>query len=158
MIEEVVNSFNLLLEQVHALVADIEDARMTAQPAGVSNHAAWTLGHLIHSCHGMAVELGMPGWLGGEWERSYGGGSTPLGDRAAYPSKETLLAALDDAAARVVDRLRALGPAGMAAPLPDVRHRDLLPTVGHAAVHIFSAHTGHHVGQLAAWRRAMLSS
>jgi hypothetical protein len=41
----------------------------------------------------------------------------------------------------------------MCAPLPDRMHRDKFPTVGHAVVHILTAHTAVHVGQISCWRR-----
>jgi hypothetical protein len=73
---------------------------------------------------------------------------------SAYPSKAELLAALADAQARLFDRLATLGDARLSVPLPDARHRTAFPTVGHAVVHIFSAHAAARVGQLSVWRRA----
>jgi uncharacterized damage-inducible protein DinB len=61
---------------------------------------------------------------------------------------------LEDAKQRIADRLTALGDSGMAAMLPDERHRAVFPTVGHAVVHILVGHFAVHVGQLSAWRRA----
>jgi uncharacterized damage-inducible protein DinB len=49
----------------------------------------------------------------------------------------------------------ALGETAMSEPLPDVRYRNRIPTVGHAVLHILTAHTAMHVGQITVWRRAM---
>ena len=154
MVEEVLNSFRLTLEYLRRLVDDVPDADFTLQPSGVVNHPAWVCGHLIYSCEAIGGELGLAPWLGADWKGRFGTGSAPSSDRSAYPSKTELLAALADAQSRVSDQLVALGEAGMAAPLPDVRHRSMFPTIGHAVVHILTGHAAVHVGQLSAWRRA----
>jgi hypothetical protein len=151
---EVVNSYRLTLDYLRRLVADLPDEQLAAQPSGVVNHPAWVIGHLIYSCQAIGGELGLPAWLPSGWSERFGTGSIPAADRATYPAKAELLSALADAEMRVVDRLMDLGDAGMASPLPDERFRSKFPTIGHAVVHILTAHTAVHVGQISAWRRA----
>jgi hypothetical protein len=43
---------------------------------------------------------------------------------------------------------------GLAQPLPDERYRHIFPTIGHALLHILTAHAAVHVGQVSVWRRA----
>jgi hypothetical protein len=154
-IDQILRSLGMTLGFLRRMLADVPDELMTKQVAGVVNHPAWTIGHLVISLHGMAQEMGAEPWLPGDWERRYGYGSTPVGERSAYPSREQLLAILADAEQRVSARLRDLGEAGLAQPLPDLRVREMLPTVGHAALHILVAHVAEHVGQLVVWRRVV---
>ena len=154
MVAEVLNSYRLTLDYLKRLVADLPDERLADQPHGVVNHPAWIIGHLTHSCEAIGGELGLSPWLPEDWSRKFGTGSVPTADRCAYQSRADLLAALMDAVARVSDRVVALGDSGMEAPLPDQRFREMFPTVGHAVVHILTAHAAVHVGQVSAWRRA----
>jgi uncharacterized damage-inducible protein DinB len=136
-------------------VADLSDADLVLQPPGVPNHAAWTLGHIIHSCQAMAGELAVKPWLPGDWESRFGYGSSPTGVAAQYPSKEALLAALAEAGRRLQNALLAMDEAALPEPLPDETVRELLPTKGHALLQVVAAHTAYHAGQLAVWRRAI---
>jgi hypothetical protein len=43
----------------------------------------------------------------------------------------------------------------MREPIPDVRFREMFPTLGHTVVHMLAAHTAAHIGQVVVWRRAM---
>ena len=68
MIPELVGSFDRSLAFMRELIADLSDEEMVLQPPGVPNHAAWTLGHVIHSCQAIAGELGVVPWLPDDWE------------------------------------------------------------------------------------------
>jgi len=155
MTEEVLNSYALLLALLRRMVADLDSDQMVAQPGGVVNHPAWTIGHLVYSSEAIGEEFGLSPWLPDGWDQQFGTGSTPVTDVTAYPDKAALLKALDDGQARLAAALTDLGQAGLSQPLPDVRYRDQLPTIGHAAIHILAGHTAMHVGQVAAWRKAM---
>jgi uncharacterized damage-inducible protein DinB len=136
-------------------VADLSDEDIVAQPPGVPNHAAWTLGHVIHSCQAMAGELGVEPWLPPHWESQFGYGSSPAAVSSRHPSKAALLAALAEASDRLRIALLGMNEAALAEPLPDEAVREMLPTKGHALLQIIAAHTAYHAGQLAAWRRAI---
>lgn len=156
MIPELVGSLDRSLAFVRDLVADLSDEEMTLQPPGVPNHAAWTLGHLIHSCQAIAGELGVGPWLPDDWGSRFGYGSSP-GAAADFPGpgRAALLAALVDAGDRLRTILLATDESRLKEPLPDESVRKLLPTLGDALVQVVSAHTAFHAGQLAAWRRAI---
>jgi hypothetical protein len=62
---------------------------------------------------------------------------------------------LSDAQRRLGERLTSLGDPAMRQPLPDVRYRQMFPTLGHAVAHVIIAHSAAHVGQVIVWRRAM---
>ena len=155
MIDELLNSYALTLEYLHRMVGDLEEPQMVCQPKGVVNHPAWTIGHLVFSNQAIGGEIGIAPWLPSEWERQFGTGSTPVADPKVYPRKARLFEALNDGQRKLTERLTALGETAMSEPLPDVRYRDRIPTVGHAVLHILTGHTAMHVGQITVWRRAM---
>lgn len=155
MIPEILNSFGLTLDYLHRLVADVEENQLTVQPHGVINHPAWVMGHLAHSFQAIGGERGLPPWLPEDWSERFGTGSTPIPDRTAYPTKQTLLAAIDDGRQRLTAALSILTDRDLAVPLPDERYRSVFPTLGHAVLHILGAHAAVHVGQVTVWRRAM---
>lgn len=155
MIPELVSCFERTLAFLHDSVADLSDEELVLQPPGVPNHAAWTLGHVIHSCQAMAGELGVQPWLPDDWESRFGYGSLPAAVASQYPGKAALLAGLDEASRRLRTALLELDQAALAEPLPDEQVREILPTKGHALLQIVAAHTAYHAGQLAVWRRAI---
>jgi hypothetical protein len=154
MVSEVLNSYRLTLDYLRRLVADVPDVDLTRQPTGLANHPAWVIGHLAVSCQALGGEMELAPWLPSHWEGMFGTGSVPTADRSVYPPKAELLTVLADAQARLSHRTLVLGDVGMSAPLPDARYRELLPTIGHAVVHILTAHAAVHVGQVSVWRRA----
>ena len=155
MIDELINTFERTLKFMEQSVADLSEQQMVQQPAGAPNHAAWTLGHIIYSCQGIAGELGVGEWLPDDWESVFGYGSTPTSEVSRYPKKAELLTMLADSGSRLRQALLATNEAVLGQPLPDERVREILPTVGDALVQIIAAHTAFHAGQLAVWRRAI---
>jgi uncharacterized damage-inducible protein DinB len=156
MIPELVGSLDRSLAFVQEIVSDLSDEEMALQPPGVPNHAAWTLGHLIHSCQAIAGELGVRPWLPDDWESRFGYGSSPTAAAASPGSgKAALLATLADATDRLRTTLLATDESRLKDPLPDEKTRKILPTLGDALLQVVSAHTAFHAGQLAAWRRAI---
>lgn len=154
MTNEILNSYALTLREVRALVADLDAVQMVYQPAGVSNHPAWTIGHLVQSCELIGGEMGLEPWLPVHWPEKFAPGSKPVPVVEEYPDKSTLLSFLDDGEERLQRALAATTEADLARPLADERYRDVLPTIGHAVLHILAGHTAIHLGQLKIWRRA----
>lgn len=152
---EILSSLSLHMKTLRELVGDLDDAQMTRQPPGVPNHPAWTLGHIAFSFQGIGEEIGLDPWLPEDWAERFGTGSTPVGDAGTYPAKRELLDTLADAEKRLCERLLAMDDAALSSPLPDEQIRKVLPTLGHAVLHVLVGHTAAHLGQLAVWRRAM---
>jgi hypothetical protein len=155
MIPELVATFDRTLTFMQELVADLSDEDMVLQPEGVPNHAAWTLGHVVHSCEAMASELGVESWLPADWETNFGYGSSPGSVNPRYTTKPALLASLQDAGKRLRSALLRIDERTLSNPLPDEKAREVMSTIGHALVQVIAAHTAFHAGQLAAWRRAI---
>jgi uncharacterized damage-inducible protein DinB len=135
-------------------VADLSEAEMVEQPSGVPNHATWTLGHIIYSCHAMATELGAEPWLPEDWESVFGYGSTPKSMEPQYPKKAELQALLAEATTRLGEALRAADASVLSRRLSEEGDGDF-PTMGDLLLQVIVAHTAYHAGQLAVWRRAM---
>jgi uncharacterized damage-inducible protein DinB len=155
MVPELVSCFRRTLAFMQDVVADLSDEDMVLQPPGVPNHAAWTLGHVIHSCQAMAGELGVQPWLPSDWELRFGYGSSPSPVASPQSSKQVLLAALAEAGHRLQTALLGVDEKTLAQPLPDETSHEILPTIGHALLQVVAAHMAFHAGQLAAWRRAI---
>jgi len=156
MIPELISCLDRTTAYIRASVADLTDEQMILQPPGAPNHAAWTVGHVIHSWRVVAEELGVPSWLPDEWESLFGYGSSPAGVVGSGPSsKAALMAALVDASDRLRAALLAAEESKLQEITPDVQARAIFSTRGDALLQIVAAHTAFHAGQLAAWRRAI---
>ena len=79
----------------------------------------------------------------------------PSGDASQYPSKAELLAELTAQHERVAEALASADPALFAKEFPDEGMRKYFPRIGDALDYMLTAHEATHIGQLAAWRRAM---
>ena len=154
MIEALLAMYEKNLDYSRRLVADIPDARATAQPSPQSpmNHAAWVLGHLAQVADFYGTQLGLPATAPKEWGAMFGGSSKPS-DGQGYPSKAALLKALEDGHARVAAAVRAKETALWQTPPADEKRRQRFPTMGHFLVHVLINHEAIHLGQLSAWRR-----
>lgn len=151
MISELVRTFEYITAFVEQSIADLSDDEMVEQPVGVPNHAAWTVGHIIYSCQGIAAELGSELWLPEAWESDFGYGSKPLPEKGRYPTKPELLRLFADSTIRLRQVLLSTDESMLRRSLPD----DALPTMAHLLLQVVLGHTGYHAGQLAVWRRAI---
>lgn len=155
MIQHVTHLYELNLRFARSLVSDLTPEQMVAQPHGVINHPAWTLGHLTMAADSLAAYLGLARQAPAGWDETFATGGTPAGELAVYPSKEELLAALTAQHERNTAAARDVDPALFSHPHPDERRRKRFPTIGDIAVFLMTSHEMDHLGQLAAWRRAM---
>ncbi len=148
-------SFAYSLDYLREQLADVSASDMVAQPAGIVNHPAWTIGHLTFICQMIGGVIGVSEWLPEDFASRFGSGSVPLSDAMAYESKEQLLARLRDAQSRIAQSVEALNDAHLDQPFPDPAYLDVFPTVRHALTQVLVAHTAFHIGQISIWRRAM---
>jgi hypothetical protein len=148
------------LRYAEALVADLgaEQWARSGGP-GLENHPAWTIGHLVTGADLVAQDLGLPSDLPDGWaelflRRGPGDPRMPEGDPAAYPSGEDLLRELRRQHERVDRAWRSTAAERWATEEDWAFGRDL-PTLADATVFMAATHEALHLGQLAAWRRAM---
>src|SRR5690606_32515600 len=67
--QPILHSFAYSLGYLREQIADVSDGQLTAQPDGVPNHAAWTIGHLVFIAQEIGGVIGIEPWLGDEWTR-----------------------------------------------------------------------------------------
>jgi uncharacterized damage-inducible protein DinB len=137
------------------LVRDVPEDQMCAQPHGVVNHPAWSLGHLAVAADHLGKVLGLRSDLPAGWEEVFKTGGTPSPDRGAFPGKDEILRVIEQQHARIAEGVSDADPAALAQPHPNEKSRTYFPTVGDYAVFLMTAHEMDHLGQIAAWRRAM---
>jgi hypothetical protein len=154
-LQPILHSFAYALDYLCEQVADVTPADMVAQPAGVTNHPAWLIGHLTYACELLGGALGLEPWLPQDWSARYGTGSVPVADAARYEPKDVALAILRDGQARLTRAVEQLDEARLDDPFPDESLRTLFPTIRHALTQILAGHPAFHVGQLSVWRKAM---
>ena len=152
---EVLCGFRLTIDYANRLIENIHEEQFAAQCNGMHNHPTWILGHLCVSFQAIGGEIGLSEWLPETWPAMFGTGSTPSADASAYPAKSQLQVMFRDSAERIDHAVEGLTENQMSVPLPDEEYRKVLPTLGHALVHILVGHASVHVGQLTAWRAAM---
>ena len=154
MIQHLLFVYGMNLKRAELLVDDLTDQQMVAQPSGVINHPAWTLGHLGATSDALAGMLGLPATFPDAWREACRMGSVPSGNAADYPGKAELLEQLRAQHERVSEAMAAVDAERLQQPMPPPRGKRF-PTVGDFATALMTMHEGHHLGQLAAWRRAL---
>ena len=155
MLRHLVFTYQFNLGRARTLVGDLSAEQMVRQPQGVVNHPAWTLGHLAASSNHLAKMLGLESTFPTAWAEAFRTGGTPSGDAADFPAKDALLVELATQHARVAGALVSADPATFAREHPHEGARKRFPTIGDYATFLISSHEGSHLGQIAAWRRAL---
>jgi uncharacterized damage-inducible protein DinB len=145
--------FNLGFAEM--LVKDLSAEQMVAQPGGVINHPAWSLGHLAVAAGYLGELLGLESNVPDGWSETFKTGGEPSGDPADYPSKEEILEELKQQHARNTEAVKNFDASRFADPHPDEGRRKYFPTRGDQIVFMMTSHEMDHLGQIAAWRRAM---
>lgn len=159
-VENILRQYDFNLKYAKALVQDLSDDQMTTTPSnGLENHPAFTLGHLISGSAGLAEDLGAKFEMPDKWadlflRKGPGDPRKPDPDKNKYPSKEMLLKELEDQHAKVRLRLVNIDIIELNKPVK-WRFNTYMPTLLDLVVFMCINHEAMHLGQLAAWRRAM---
>lgn len=151
----VLYSFAYCLDFLREQVADVAAADMVAQPGGITNHPAWTIGHLTHVCEMLGGAIGLSPWLPEDFAKRFGTGSVPVADVSLYKPREKALTILSDAQSRITRGVKQLDDAHLDQPFPDPSYRDVFPTIRHALTQVLVGHTAFHAGQISIWRKSM---
>ena len=155
MLQYVLHVYTMNLGFAKRLVGDLSEDQMCAQPHGVVNHPAWSLGHLVVAANHLGTVLGLSSDLPAGWADTFKTGGTPSADRSLFPGKDELLRVMAHQHARIAQGLSDADPAALAQPHPSEKSRAHFPTVGDYAIFLMTGHEMDHLGQIAAWRRAM---
>ena len=159
-IETILKQYDFNLEYAKALVKDLTNEQMTTVPAlGLENHPAFTLGHLISGSADLARDLGANFEMPDNWEDLFvrkgpGDPKKPDLDKTKYPSKHLLITELESQHNKVKKLLINLEKNSLNESLT-WRFSNIMPTLGDVVVFMCINHESMHLGQLAAWRRAM---
>jgi hypothetical protein len=153
MTDPLLHTWNLNLGYAKRLVADIPDDKMAVQPAPGMNHAAWVLGHLACTADMLAAMIVAKPVCPADWASRFDWNSSPSSDTSRYPSKATLLQALEEAHAQIAAALPNVPESRWSETTPLEAVRGFLPTLGDCFVFVMAAHENMHLGQLSAWRR-----
>lgn len=154
MVQPVITAANLTVGYLKSLVADIPDSRFAELPAGLPNHPAWVIGHVVFAYNSATKLLGGSPAVAEGHDAKYGIGSKPSTTRSDYPSKDVLLAMLDTAHKSAIDAISANFAASADKPNPIEGFSKMAPTIGDAVVFLVTSHNAGHVGQVSSWRRA----
>ena len=154
MLTHLLHAYDMQLNIAKRLVKDIPDDQMCAQPNGLVNHPAWSLGHVVMSADGAGKVLGIEPQAPETWRDVFKTGGTPSGDPTGYPDKDALLAELEAVHDRWKAALAGIDAAVLDAEHPNEQMRAYLPTVGSMVAFMMTSHEMDHLGQIAAWRRA----
>lgn len=117
------------------------------------NHAAWVLGHLACTADMLGAMVGVKPVCPPEWTALFDWNSSPSTDATLYPSKQTLLAAVEAGHDSLASALPGFPTARWRELTPNEAIRAFLPTLGDCFVFVMAAHENMHLGQLSAWRR-----
>jgi hypothetical protein len=153
MLSPLLHTWNLNLGYAKRLVADIPEDQMALQPADHMNHAAWVLGHLACTADMLGAMIGVKSVCPPDWTALFDWNSNPSSEASRYPSKATLLKALEDAHAGIATALPGVPESRWTETTPIEAVRGFLPTLGDCFVFVIAAHENMHLGQLSAWRR-----
>jgi hypothetical protein len=151
----VLHSFAYGLDYLREQVAGVADADFVAQPKGILNHPAWTIGHLTDICQMVGEVIGVEPWLPADWAKRYGSGSVPLADASVYEAKSQALRMLVDAQSRISLAVQRLTDDQLDEPFPGASYQEVFPSIRHFLTQVLVAHTAFHVGQISIWRKAM---
>ena len=155
MIPNLTYLYRFNLQFAERLVKDLSAEQMVQQPGGVVNHPAWSIGHLAVSANGLGQFLGLESTVSDDWASPFKTGGVPSATLADYPSKAELIEALTTQHARVTEAIQRFDVTRFGEPHPNEGTRKYFPTMGDLVVFLMTGHEMDHLGQVAAWRRAM---
>ncbi|MBI2969029.1 MAG: DinB family protein [Bacteroidetes bacterium] len=159
-IETIIKQYDFNFKYARALVQDLSDNQMTTTPAdGLENHPAFTLGHLIAGSAGLAEDLRAKFEMPDNWadlflRKGPGDPRKPDLDKSKYPSKILLLKELENQHNKVKQLLTRVNQTDLNKNFK-WRFSNYMPTLLDLIIFMCINHEAMHLGQLAAWRRAM---
>ena len=159
-IETIINQYDFNLDYAKKLVEDLSNDQMTIIPSnGLDNHPAFTIGHLVSGSALLAEDLGAKFEMPDNWTSLFlrkgpGDPRKPDVDRSKYPSKKLLLNELEHQHNKVKDLLKNVDENKLNENIK-WRFSGYMPTLLDIIIFMCINHEAMHLGQLAAWRRAM---
>jgi len=137
-----------------SLLDGLSDRQLIARAGGAGNHALWIMGH--YAVADDQIRCAMTGespTLPKEYKKLFEGGSEPIDDVSAYPSRTELTGSMRASRERIIDWVKELDESEYSTPTPEA----MAPFAPDAISVPFaiSAHDLLHAGQLAAIRSTL---
>jgi len=160
LIKSIINQYDFNLAYAKVLVEDVPDSLMCIQPAkGLVNHPAFTIGHLVTGSALTAKYLGGEYKIPDGWEELFlrkgpGDPRYPEIDSVLYPNKEALISELENQHNKVKALLLKADQKTLLNG-HKWRYSNFMPQLIDCVNFMCTTHEAMHLGQLAAWRRAM---
>lgn len=137
------------------LLSDIEESRWFDAPGPGLGHVAWQVGHLAASqvvlVHTRCFDKNYTDHLSASFRDTFGRGSKPVADRAAYPPLADIRANFDRIHRESIDLITGMNPAELDRPTAGEPHPMFANKAG--AIGMASMHESFHAGQIALIRR-----
>ncbi len=162
-----ISTINLIFRQLDfnlnyakTLVEDLNEVQMTFMPSdGFENFPAFTLGHLVTGSALMVEDLGGEFMIPEGWSELFlrngpGDPRLPNPDAKVYPSKEKLLDELKNQHEKIKVMLKLQIEEKFSGKIK-WRFQEYFPTLIDLTLFMCVNHEAMHLGQLAAWRRAL---
>ena len=155
MLGHLIATYAFNLRNAHHVVKGLTPEQCVAQPAGLLNHPAWSIGHLALTSEVMAIEMGCEQAFPAEWMERFFPGAPITAVVEDYPSMSELLAQLDAQHVRVAARLPELSAEQLVAmPQMELIQRRF-SRLADFLTYAMAGHEGFHIGQIACTRRAL---
>ena len=138
------------------LFANIPDNHLVDQSAGLNNHPAWSLSHLMlyhPSIVSLARSEAVPDPAQASGAGKFGNGSKPVTDATAYPSRARLIERFTSGHAQVEAALAATDAAIFAQDPGLERWKSAFGTSGNALIYFMIYHETHHLAEIADWKK-----
>ncbi len=158
--EHLINQLNFNFKYTLDLIIDIEEANMSfTSSKGLENHPTFTVGHIITAYGMMVKHLGGPYNIKKEWDdifRRNGPGDPrlPTEEKKLYPNKSELTACLKEQHTTLLGYINEVSIEKLNNPVT-WRYNQYFPKTIDLLYFMCITHYSMHIGQLAAWRRAM---
>ncbi len=160
LIQSIIHQYDFNLAYAAALVNDLSQEELCFLPSkGLENHPAFTLGHLVTGSALTTKYLGGTYEIPEGWETLFlrkgpGDPRLPEINPNLYPAKETLLSELSNQHQKVKSLLLKIDHEALLAD-KKWRYSAYFPRLIDCIHFMCVTHEAMHLGQLAAWRRAM---
>ncbi len=155
-----INAYKFNLKYAEQLLNGVDEEMMSTIPSkGLENHAAFTIGHLVSAAAMTSKYLGGPYEISSEWESIFkrkgpGDPRKPDTNPDLYPKKAILLKALRHQHSNVEQLIINLDAKRFDEKVK-WRFSNHFPSLGELLYFMCISHESMHLGQLAAWRRAI---
>jgi hypothetical protein len=153
-LERQLTLYKFNLHYLRLLAGDLDEASMNVAPFEGANPPVWILGHLAVATDFAGKILGLPRACPREWHVKFAPGSKSSAVEPPLPTKDELMAAIENGHKRVVEAAPSASAEVLDAPHAiELLRPTVLKTNGDVLAHLMCTHESFHIAQLSACRR-----